>query len=144
MSAVKGLIKENTRAIASLHASNVSGGIVDIAALGQICQENNLKLIVDSAQSAGILPIQMKDMQDVYKRQVYDTSTGADLTVLEEANELIKRLEDNNNDMPLFTSCCPAWVQFCEKKYPELLPNVSTCRSPMHMFASLLLSLIHI
>ena len=43
MSAVKGLIKENTRAIASLHASNVSGGIVDIAALGQICQENNLK-----------------------------------------------------------------------------------------------------
>lgn len=62
MSAVKGLIKENTRAIASLHASNVSGGIVDIAALGQICQENNLKLIVDSAQSAGILPIQMKDM----------------------------------------------------------------------------------
>ena len=70
--------------------------------------------------------------------EVYDTSTGADLTVLEEANELIKRLEDNNNDMPLFTSCCPAWVQFCEKKYPELLPNVSTCRSPMHMFASLL------
>lgn len=62
MSAVKGLIKENTRVIASLHASNVSGGIVDIAALGQICQENNLKLIVDSAQSAGILPIQMKDM----------------------------------------------------------------------------------
>ncbi len=70
--------------------------------------------------------------------EVYDTSTGADLTVLEEANELIKRLEYNNNDMPLFTSCCPAWVQFCEKKYPELLPNVSTCRSPMHMFASLL------
>lgn len=70
--------------------------------------------------------------------EVYDTSTGADLTVLEESNELIKRLEEGNNEMPLFTSCCPAWVQFCEKKYPELLPNVSTCRSPMHMFASLL------
>lgn len=70
--------------------------------------------------------------------EVYDTSTGADLTVLEEANELIKRLEENESGMPLFTSCCPAWVQFCEKNYPELLPHVSTCRSPMHMFASLL------
>ncbi|HWR23445.1 MAG TPA: [FeFe] hydrogenase, group A [Feifaniaceae bacterium] len=67
--------------------------------------------------------------------EVYDTSTAADLTVLEEAGELITRLEDGA-DMPLFTSCCPAWVQYCEKKYPELLPHVSTCRSPMQMFAS--------
>lgn len=70
--------------------------------------------------------------------EVYDTSTGADLTVLEEANELLKRLEGGNSDMPLFTSCCPAWVNYCEKNYPELLPNVSTCRSPMEMFASII------
>jgi NADH-quinone oxidoreductase subunit G len=69
---------------------------------------------------------------------VYDTATGADLTVLEEANEFLKRLETNTGGMPLFTSCCPAWVNFCEKNYPELLPHVSTCRSPMQMFASVI------
>ena len=73
--------------------------------------------------------------------EVYDTATGADLTVLEEANELLKRLGPGGNAtpvMPLFTSCCPAWVQFCEKNYPELLPHVSTCRSPMEMFAAVI------
>jgi len=70
--------------------------------------------------------------------EVYDTSTGADLTVLEESNEFLKRLAANDSAMPLFTSCCPAWVQYCEKKYPELLSNVSTCRSPMEMFASII------
>jgi NADH-quinone oxidoreductase subunit G len=70
--------------------------------------------------------------------EVYDTSTGADLTVLEEANELLKRPETGGRAMPLFSSCCPAWIQFCEKQYPELLPHVSTCRSPMQMFASVI------
>ncbi len=70
--------------------------------------------------------------------EIYDTSTGADLTVLEEAYELLKRLAKGDRTMPLFTSCCPAWVSFCEKNYPELLPDVSTCRSPMEMFASVI------
>ena len=70
--------------------------------------------------------------------EVYDTATGADLTVLEEAGELLRRLDEDTGDMPLFTSCCPAWVQYCEKNYPELLPHVSTCRSPMQMFASVI------
>lgn len=69
--------------------------------------------------------------------EVYDTSTGADFTVIEEAEEFLKRLRSGKN-LPLFTSCCPAWVKYCEKKYPELLPNVSTCRSPMEMFASVI------
>jgi NADH-quinone oxidoreductase subunit G len=69
--------------------------------------------------------------------EIYDTSTGADLTVLEEASEFIRRL-NSDKDMPLFTSCCPAWIQFCEKKYPELLPKVSTCRSPMEMLAAII------
>jgi NADH-quinone oxidoreductase subunit G len=69
--------------------------------------------------------------------EVYDTATGADFTVLEEANELLKRLETGEN-LPLYTSCCPAWIQFCEKHHPELLPRVSTCRSPMQMFASII------
>ena len=68
--------------------------------------------------------------------EVYDTSTGADMTVLEESEEFLHRLESGEN-LPLFTSCCPAWVQYCEKN-PELIKNVSTCRSPMQMFASVL------
>ncbi len=69
--------------------------------------------------------------------EVYDTSTGADLTVLEEANEFISRVEKGEK-LPLFTSCCPAWVKFLENKYPEFVSNVSTCRSPMQMFASII------
>ena len=68
---------------------------------------------------------------------VYDTATGADLTVLEESKEFLERLE-KGVDMPLFTSCCPAWVNYCEKNYPELMPHVSSCRSPMGMFASVI------
>ncbi len=69
--------------------------------------------------------------------QVFDTSTGADLTVMEEANEFAERLEKNEK-LPLFTSCCPAWIQLAEKRYPELLPNISTCRSPMSMFGAVI------
>ncbi len=69
--------------------------------------------------------------------EVFDTSTGADLTVIEEANELVERIE-NGGTLPMFTSCCPAWIQYVEKKYPEFLPNISTCRSPMGMFASVI------
>lgn len=67
--------------------------------------------------------------------EVYDTVTGADLTVLEETNEFLEKLEQGK--LPLFTSCCPAWVNYCEKKHPELLPHVSTCKSPMQMFSSM-------
>lgn len=69
--------------------------------------------------------------------QVYDTCTAADLTVIEEANEFLERIEKGEK-LPLFTSCCPAWVQYVEKKYPEFISNVSTCKSPMSMFASVI------
>lgn len=69
--------------------------------------------------------------------EIYDTSTSADLTVIEESEEFLSRIE-NGEKLPLFTSCCPAWIQYCEKNHPELMGNVSTCRSPMQMFASLL------
>ncbi len=67
--------------------------------------------------------------------KVYDTNFGADLTVVEESKELITRLEQNEN-LPLFTSCCPAWVKYCETKYPEFADNISTCRSPQGMFSA--------
>lgn len=69
--------------------------------------------------------------------EVYDTATGADLTVLEESNEFIQRIEAGEN-LPLITSCCPAWIQYCEKNHPELMKNISTCKSPMQMFSSVI------
>lgn len=68
---------------------------------------------------------------------VYDTNLGADLTVMEESAELVERLTKGEN-LPLLTSCCPAWVKYCENKYPEYRKNISTCRSPQQMFGAVL------
>ena len=68
--------------------------------------------------------------------KVFDTAFSADLTVIEEANEFLKRKESNSK-LPIFTSCCPAWVKFSEQYYPELLENLSSCRSPQQMFGSI-------
>ena len=67
--------------------------------------------------------------------EVYDTSYGADLTVVEESKEFIERFTSGEK-MPLFTSCCPAWVKYCENKYPECMEHYSTCRSPQQMFGA--------
>lgn len=73
---------------------------------------------------------------------VFDTSVSADLTIMEESQELVDKISGNNKtadeNMPLFTSCCPAWVRFVETKYPELMPNVSTSKSPMEMFGAII------
>lgn len=69
--------------------------------------------------------------------KVYDTSFGADLTVFEESKELLERLEKEEN-LPLFTSCCPGWVKYCEENYPNYKKNISTCRSPQGMFSAVL------
>ncbi len=69
--------------------------------------------------------------------EIYDTNFAADLTVIEESEEFLKRLEKGEK-LPLFTSCCPGWVKFCENKYPEFKENISTCRSPQQMFGALL------
>jgi len=68
--------------------------------------------------------------------KVYDTSFGADLTVIEEGNEFIDRVSRKER-LPQFTSCCPAWVKYAEQYYPDLLTNLSSCKSPQQMFGSL-------
>ena len=55
----------------------------------------------------------------------------------EESNEFLQRIEAGEN-LPLITSCCPAWIQYCEKNHPELMKNISTCKSPMQMFSSVI------
>lgn len=69
--------------------------------------------------------------------EIYDTNFGADLTVMEESKEFVERLTKGEN-LPLFTSCCPAWVKFCEQKYPNLVKHISSCRSPQQMFGAIL------
>ncbi len=69
--------------------------------------------------------------------KVYDTAFGADLTVVEEATEFIERATKGER-MPLFTSCCPAWVKYAEQFFPELIPNLSSCMSPQTMMGSII------
>lgn len=64
---------------------------------------------------------------------IFDTTFAADLTIMEEASELIERIT-TNKPLPQFTSCCPAWVRFVETYYPEILPNISSSKSPIAMF----------
>ncbi|MDR1754243.1 MAG: [FeFe] hydrogenase, group A [Eubacterium sp.] len=63
---------------------------------------------------------------------VFDTNFGADLTIVEEANELLDRIQ-NNGALPMITSCSPGWVRFCEAYYPEFITNLSSCKSPQQM-----------
>ncbi len=64
--------------------------------------------------------------------KVFDTDFAADLTIVEEANELVERIK-NNGTLPMITSCSPGWVKFCEYYYPDMLAHLSTCKSPQQM-----------
>jgi NADP-reducing hydrogenase subunit HndD len=71
--------------------------------------------------------------------KVFDTDTAADLTIMEEGTELVDRIK-NSGKLPLITSCSPGWIKFCEHNYPDMLDNLSTCKSPQNMFGALLKS----
>jgi NADP-reducing hydrogenase subunit HndD len=71
--------------------------------------------------------------------KVFDTDTAADLTIMEEGTELVDRIK-NNGTLPLITSCSPGWIKFCEHFYPDMLDNLSTCKSPQNMFGAVLKS----
>ena len=68
---------------------------------------------------------------------VFDTNTGADLTIMEEANEFVERLTKSGT-LPMITSCSPGWIRFIEMNYPELLDHLSSCKSPHEMFGAIL------
>ncbi len=68
--------------------------------------------------------------------KVFDTNFAADLTIMEEANELLDRVS-NGGALPLITSCSPGWIKFCEHYYPEMIPNLSSCKSPQQMFGAI-------
>ncbi len=97
------------------------------ASVGEAFGEENSEMALNKAIAA---------MRRIGFDKVYDTCFTADLTTVEEATEFLTRVE-KGGVLPQFTSCCPAWVKFCEQFYPEFLPNLSTCKSPMGMFGAL-------
>jgi iron-only hydrogenase group A len=70
---------------------------------------------------------------------VFDTTFAADVTIMEEAHELVERLT-NTETLPMISTCCPAWIKFMEMEYPQIIPNMSTCKSPMQMMGALIKS----
>ena len=68
--------------------------------------------------------------------KIFDTNFAADLTIIEEGNELLKRVKEGGT-LPMITSCSPGWIKFCEHFYPDLLDHLSTCKSPQQMFGAL-------
>lgn len=79
--------------------------------------------------------IMISALREIGFDQVFDTSFSADLTIMEEASELVHRIK-NGGKLPMMTSCSPAWVKFVETFYPQFLPNLSTCKSPMQMLGA--------
>lgn len=71
--------------------------------------------------------------------KVFDTDTGADLTIMEEGNELLDRIK-NGGKLPMITSCSPGWIKFCEHNFPDFLDNLSSCKSPHQMFGAVIKS----
>ena len=69
---------------------------------------------------------------------IFDTDFSADLTIMEEGSEFLERLQNAPGELPMFTSCCPGWVRFVKLEYPDLLPQLSTAKSPQQMFGAIL------
>ena len=71
-------------------------------------------------------------------KTVFDTNFAADLTIMEEGTELVRRLSEGKGEIPLITTCCPAWVDYLEKYYPDMIPHFSTAKSPQQMMGAMI------
>jgi iron-only hydrogenase group A len=100
---------------------------------------------VSLAEEFGIEPGQDYDgkmvaaLRRVGFNRVFDTSFSADLTIMEEASELVQRISQGGT-LPMFTSCSPGWIKFVEQFYPDFIPNLSTCKSPQQMLGAIIKS----
>ena len=122
----------------------------DTAKVWQALNDAELHVVVQTAPAVrvalgeefGLAPgsITTGKMVSALKRlgfaRVFDTNFTADLTIIEEGRELLQRLKEGS-PLPLITSCSPGWINYIEKTYPELLPHLSTCKSPQQMFGAL-------
>ena len=97
---------------------------------------------INTAEALGVKPGEISEgkiiaaLKQLGFDYVFDTNFAADLTIVEEATELIHRMNDPEAVFPMFTSCCPAWVNYIEVSRPDLIPNLSSCRSPMGMLGA--------
>ena len=124
----------------------------DIGSFIKALNDENKTVVVQTAPSIrvalgeefGLLPgtVVTEKMVSALKEAgadlVFDTNLTADLTIMEESAELIRRIKDKEKPLPMFTSCCPAWILFVERYYPNLIPHLSSCRSPQMMMGSLI------
>jgi NADH-quinone oxidoreductase subunit G len=110
----------------------------DTVVVTQIAPAVRLALGEEIGMNTGDLPMEVfvAGLKQIGFDHVLHTNFTADLTILEEGNELLGRLA-NGGTLPMFTSCSPGWINFCETFYPDLLDNLSTCKSPQQMFGSL-------
>jgi iron-only hydrogenase group A len=86
-----------------------------------------------------VMGIMTAAMRRLGFRRVFDTSFSADLTIMEEASELVYRIQ-NGGKLPMMTSCSPGWIKFVEEFYPEFIENLSTCKSPQQMMGAIIKS----
>ena len=99
---------------------------------------------INTAEALGVPPGEISEGKIVTALKmlgfdyIFDTNFSADMTIVEEATELIHRLNDPDAVLPMFTSCCPAWVNYIEKSRPDLIPHLSSCRSPLAMLSSVI------
>jgi NADH-quinone oxidoreductase subunit G len=122
ISAVWGALSDTRKKVLISIAPAVRAAISEVFGLGG---ENG-------TEAAGKIVTALKSMGF---DKVFDISFSADMTIVEEANEFLERIE-KNDVIPMFTSCCPAWVKFVEQYYPDFIPNLSTCRSPQGMYGA--------
>ena len=123
----------------------------NIDELKEILKNKNGKIItcqfapairINTAEALGVKPGEISTgkiitaLKQLGFDYVFDTNFSADLTIVEEATELLHRMNDPEAVFPMFTSCCPAWVNYIEVSRPDLIPNLSSCRSPMSMLSS--------
>lgn len=110
----------------------------EMVVVTQIAPAVRLALSEEIGMNTGDLPMEVfvAGLKQIGFDHVLHTNFTADLTILEEGNELLKRLSTGGT-LPMFTSCSPGWINFCETFYPDLLDNLSTCKSPQQMFGAL-------
>jgi formate dehydrogenase major subunit len=104
-------------------------GFVAPAVRSVITQAFGIEPEAASAQMAGL-------MRAIGFDRIFDFSFAADLTIMEETTEFLNRAHYKKGKLPLFTSCCPAWVNFVERRYPGMIPHLSSCKSPQQMMGA--------
>lgn len=110
----------------------------DTVVITQIAPAVRVAIAEEIGMSTGELPMEVfvNGLRQIGFDHVLHTNFTADLTILEEGNELLKRVKEGGT-LPMFTSCSPGWINFCETFYPDLLDHLSTCKSPQQMFGAL-------